>query len=109
LPRIKIVVGGRQPGDVRVGENFPRPPLSHNSRTKLIAPSGHCCHDDLRVFFLKQLRDPAKLAFTLIEIERELALALGALEGFIPLRLPVLLRFGSRTVSCRRAANEPDK
>src|SRR5262249_2259199 len=106
---IQNLIGRRQSSDVRVGEKLSRPALSHNSRTKLIAPSGRCCHDDLRIFFLKQLRDPAKLAFALIEISADLAPALGTLEGFTPLRLPALLRFGSRTVSCRRTANEPDK
>src|SRR5262249_58452337 len=91
FPAIQNLIGRRQSGEVSVGEKLSRPALSHNSRTKQIAPSGHCCPDDPRIFFWKQWRDPAELAFTLIEIERQLALALGALEGFITLRLPVLL------------------
>src|SRR5262249_55189022 len=105
---IQNLVGRRQSGDVSVGEKLSRPALSHNSRTKLIAPSSHRCHDDLRIFFLKQLRHPAKLAFALIALEAQLAVAIGRLGGFFPFSLPVLLRFGSRTVSCRRRANEPD-
>ena len=109
LSAIQNLIRRRQSRDVNIDEKFSRPPFGHNSRTELIAPSGDRCDADFRVFFLKQLHDPAKLAFSLIEIERELALALGALNGFLPFRLPVLLRFGRGTISRRRAAKEPDE
>src|SRR5262249_16559064 len=105
---IQNLIGRRQSGDVSIDEKLSRPPLSHNSRSKLIAPSGHCGHDDLRIFFLKQWRTPAKLAFALIEIEQELTLALGALNCSLPIRLPIHLGISGAGIGSR-AANEPQQ
>src|SRR5207237_4541732 len=63
---IQNLIGRRQSGDVSIDEKFSRPALSHNFRTKLIAPSDHRCHADLWVFFLKQLRDRAELTLALV-------------------------------------------